>query len=221
MIELNNVTLISVTSVDIEATIKALEYSCIGVNFQKVKLVTHEKPINLPEFISYEYIDKISSIDEWNHAMVYKLGNYVDTDFAMLIHGDGFIVNPDSWMDEFLEYDYIGAPFPEDNQLLKDINGKQIRVGNSVSIRSKRLMDLPKKLNLEWKSFNGYYNEDGWICINNRHIFEEHGMKFADIDIAKYFSHETMVPEIQGIKPFAFHRWYGTNSIYPKYNKFN
>jgi hypothetical protein len=24
-------------------------------------------------------------------------------------------------------------------------------------------------------------------------------MKFADIDVAKYFSHETMVPEISGI----------------------
>jgi hypothetical protein len=30
-------------------------------------------------------------------------------------------------------------------------------------------------------------------------------MKFADIDIAKYFSHECAIPEIQGIVPFAFH----------------
>ena len=44
-------------------------------------------------------------------------------------------------------------------------------------------------------------------------------MKFADINIAKYFSHETMIPEIQGIKPFAFHRHYGSNVIYPNYGK--
>jgi hypothetical protein len=139
----------------------------------------------------------------------------------MLIHADGFIVNPNSWRNEFLDFDYIGAPFPENNPLLKDINGNQIRVGNSVSIRSKRLMDLPKKINMRWESFNGLYNEDGWICINNRHIFEEYGMKFADISIAKYFSHETMVSEIFGIKPFAFHRWNGSNSGYPRFNKFN
>jgi hypothetical protein len=30
-------------------------------------------------------------------------------------------------------------------------------------------------------------------------------MKFADIDVAKYFSHETQLPEIVGIAPFAFH----------------
>jgi hypothetical protein len=29
-------------------------------------------------------------------------------------------------------------------------------------------------------------------------------MKFADIDVAKYFSHETMVPEISGIIPLLF-----------------
>jgi hypothetical protein len=27
------------------------------------------------------------------------------------------------------------------------------------------------------------------IYVNNRHIYKENGMKFADIDVAKYFSH--------------------------------
>ena len=31
------------------------------------------------------------------------------------------------------------------------------------------------------------------------------------IDIAKYFSHEAMIPEIQGITPFAFHNYWGSN----------
>jgi hypothetical protein len=25
------------------------------------------------------------------------------------------------------------------------------------------------------------------ICVNNRHIYKENGMKFADIDVAKIF----------------------------------
>jgi hypothetical protein len=41
-------------------------------------------------------------------------------------------------------------------------------------------------------------------------------MKFADIDVAKYFSHETMVPEISGINLY-FHKWSGSNSKYPKF----
>ena len=221
MLNLESVTLIAMTSVGVEPTIKAPEYSCKDIKFGAGKLVSDTQPENLPTNITYEYTEKISNIDEWNHDIIYKLGKHVDTEFAMLIHADGFIVNADAWKPEFLDYDYIGAPWPlpNDNFSYRDINGELIRVGNSVSLRSKKLIDLPVKLNLEWKPFHGYYNEDGFICVNYRHIYKEHGCKFADIHLAKYFSHETMIPEIQGIKPFAFHRHYGTNNIYPNYGK--
>jgi hypothetical protein len=162
-----------------------------------------------------------SNIDEWNYAAIYELPKHIDTEFCILIHDDGFIVNPTSWREEFLEYDYIGAPWPlpNDDFSYRDIHGNIIRVGNSVSIRSKKLLDLPIKLDLEWKPFHGYYNEDGFICVNYRHKYIENGCKFADIEIAKYFSHESMIPEIQGIKPFAFHKHKGTNNIYPNYGK--
>lgn len=207
MINLNNVTLVALTSVKIPETIKALEFSCRGIKFGSVKLISDIKPDNLPEYIQHEYTKKINNIDEWNYSAIYELGKHIDTEFAMLIHDDGFIINPSSWRDEFLEYDYIGAPWPmpNDNFSFRDINGNLIRVGNSVSIRSKRLIDLPVKLNLEWKAFHGYYNEDGYICVNYRHIYLEHGMKFADIDVAKYFSIESQIPENEGIIPFAFH----------------
>ncbi len=207
MLNLSNVTLIAVTSVKIPQTIKALEYSCRNINFGKVKLVSDTIPENLPPIISFEFIEKMNNIDEWNYSIIYKLGKYIDTEYAMLIHDDGFIINPQSWKEEFLEYDYIGAPWPlpNDDFSFRDINGDIIRVGNSVSLRSKKLIDLPADLNLEWKSFHGYYNEDGFICVNYRHVYLNHGMKFANIDVAKYFSHETPIPEIDGITPFAFH----------------
>lgn len=207
MINLPNITLIAMTSVKIPQTIKALQYSCRGINFGEVKIISDIKPENIPNGIIHEFTEKMSNIDEWNHDIIYKLGNHVNTEFAILIHDDGFIINPKMWREEFLEYDYIGAPWPlpSDDFSFRDINGEIIRVGNSVSLRSKKLIDLPVKLNLEWKPFHGYYNEDGFICVNYRHIYKEHGMKFADIDIAKYFSHETQLPETIGIEPFAFH----------------
>jgi hypothetical protein len=221
MLKLENITLIALTSVKLDKTIKALLHSCQGIEFGAVKLVSHEKPDNLPDSIQHELCPKMSNIDEWNYAAIYELPKHVDTEFCILIHDDGFVVNPDSWSPEFLEYDYIGAPWPlpNDDFSFRDINGELIRVGNSVSLRSKKLLDLAVNLPLEWKSFHGYFNEDGFICVNNRHIYKEHGCKFAYMDVAKYFSHETMIPEIQGIKPFAFHRHYGTNAIYPNYGK--
>jgi hypothetical protein len=216
MLDLKDITLIAYTSVKLEKTVAALEYSSKDINFGCIKLVSDIKPNNLPSKITHSYTKKISNIDEWNYAMVYDLGNHVDTKYAILIHDNGFIVNPSSWREEFLDYDYIGAPWPlpTDNFSYRDINGNIIRAGNSVSLRSKRLMDLPSKIKMEWKPFHGYYNEDGFIAVNNRHIFIEHEMKFGDLDVAKYFSHETELPETKNITPFAFHNYSGENRKY-------
>jgi len=221
MLELPNVTLAILTSVGIEPSIAALEYSSCEINFGSVKFISHERPEKLPRFVEYSECPEMSSIDDWNKAVIYELPKHIDTEFVMLIHADGFVVNPESWRDEFLDYDYIGAPWPLPNDpfSFRDINGDIIRVGNSVSLRSKRLLDLPIELRLDWKPFHGYYNEDGYICVNYRHKYLEAGCKFADIDVAKYFSHETMIPEIGGIKPFAFHRHHGSNAGYPNFGK--
>tara|TARA_R110000824_G_scaffold28537_2_gene95763 strand:- start:2783 stop:3472 length:690 start_codon:yes stop_codon:yes gene_type:complete len=221
MLNLENVTLIIVSSIDLDNSIKALEYSCKGINFGAVKLVSHEKPNNLPPNIKFEYIDRMDNIDEYSYNMIYKLGEYVETEFVLVIQSDGYVVNPSSWRDEFLEYDYIGAPFPlpNDSFSYRDANGTLFRVGNGgFSLRSKKLVDLPNKLGLEWKSFHGYYNEDGYICVNYRHIFEENGVKYAPLDVAKYFSHESYIPEIEGITPFGFH---GKSSKWNNVNEFN
>jgi hypothetical protein len=219
MLKLHNVTLIALTSVRIPETIKALEYSCKEIEFGSVKIASDIKPDHLPDYIQHEYTEKSSNIDEWNYNIIYNLPKHIDTEFCILIHDNGFIINPDSWKDEFLNYDYIGAPWPipKDNFSYRDIEGNIIRQGNSVSLRSKKLLDIPNKLNLEWKTFHGYTNEDGFICVNYRHKYLDEGCKFAEIDVAKYFSHETMIPEIQGIKPFAFHNYLGENSQYPKF----
>lgn len=219
MLKLNNITLIALTSVRIDQTVKALEYSCKGIEFGSVKIASDIKPKYLPSYIQHEYTEKSSNIDEWNYNIIYNLPKHIDTEFALLIHDNGFVVNPESWKDEFLNYDYIGAPWPlpNDDFSYRDINGNIVRQGNSVSLRSKKLLDVPINKNLEWKPFHGFTNEDGFICVNYRHEYLDSSCKFADIDVAKYFSHESMIPEIVGIKPFAFHNYLGSNNQYPKF----
>ena len=223
-LKLPNVMLIAMTSVNVEGTMKALEYSSSIIEFGEVKLISHYKPASMSAHIKYEYIDKIKSIDDWSYNIIYNLPKYVnntssDITHIFLAHADGFPVNPESWKDEFLLYDFIGSPFPlpQDDFSYRDIHGNIIRVGNSVSLRSKKLVNLPVDLNLEWKPFHNFFNEDGYVCCGYRNVYLEHGMKFADIDIAKYFGHETMIPEIVGIKPFCFHKHAGTNNIYPRF----
>jgi hypothetical protein len=203
MLKLPNVTLIAFTGKNIAGHQKALDYSRREIEFGAVKLIEKDSP----------------TIDDWNKSIVYDLGDHVDTEFAILCHDDGFIVNPDNWNPEWLQYDYIGSPWPlpTDDYSYRDVNGHIQRVGNSVGLRSKKLLDLPKKLGMEWKSYYGNTNEDGFISVHNKHIFEEHGCKFAPFEVAIEFARETTLPENIGVKPFMFHRYAGENATYPKF----
>lgn len=190
-LQLPNITLIAVTDIDIPAHEEALEKSCEGITWGQVSLLT----------------PKLLSIDAWNKYIIYDLHKSIHTEFALLIHPDGYVINPTAWRPEFLEYDYIGAPWPlpGDNYSYRTPAGELIRVGNSVSIRSKKILELPTQLGLEWKSYYGNTNEDGFLNVHNRDVLKEHGIKFAPLDVAKYFSKEHEIPENQGIETFAFH----------------
>lgn len=192
MLSLPNVTLIALTSLDFEGHKKAIEKSCEGINFGGVKLIWDEK---------------IDGIDEWNRKIIFDLWKYVDTDYAVLIHADGYVINPELWNPEWLNYDYIGAPWPlpTDDYSYRDMYGDVVRVGNSVSLRSKAILQAPTFHNFEWKSFYGNTNEDGFLCCHSKVALEALGMKFAPLEVAKHFSKEHEIPENRGLETFAFH----------------
>jgi hypothetical protein len=114
-----------------------------------------------------------------------------------------------------LEYDYIGAPWEYNENAYIDPFGNHQRVGNGgFSLRSKKLLDVPKKEHVEWDVNRGdFYKhmnannfaEDGNICVHNRHIYERCGCKFAPIEVAAKFAHEKPIKETVGIVPFGFH----------------
>lgn len=220
---LSNVTLVAVATQDVEETIKALKYSLIDLSFNSVKLFSHfNLMLDNPKY-QFIQINPFTNVGEWGRFIVYDLYKYIDTEFILLIHADGFVVNPNSWSDEFLNYDYIGAPWPlpSDDFSFRDIDGNIVRVGNSVSIRSRRLLAFPSEQNIPWESTFGYFHEDGFICTKIKHLIEADGMRFAPLGIACKFSHEYPIPEIKGIKPFVFHKWEGENKNYPKFGRYN
>lgn len=207
MINLANVTLVAVSSVKHGETIHALRESAKGLKFASVKFLTDADIIY--DDIKIVKIDRLNSIDDYSRFMIYDLDQHIDTDFMLIVQYDGYVLNPELWSDEFLKYDYIGAPFPlpSDDFSYRDSRGNLVRVGNGgFSLRSKKLISLPNKLNLPWKSYFGYYNEDGFIVCHNRHIYEGEGCVFAPIDVAARFSYEHTIDENRGIKPFGFHK---------------
>lgn len=224
MLKLPQITLVAIGSTNLEGMARALEYSIQDIEFGAVKLITDkifalDNWYDLSDEIRINQIDEMKSIDEWNRAVVFDLGDYIKTPYALLIHPDGFVVHPEAWRDEFLNYDYVGSPWPlpTDYYSYRDINGQIQRVGNSISLRSKKLLRLPKKLGMPWQSYFGNTNEDGYICVNNRHIFEEHGCKFAPLEVAAKFGREVPLPENENLDPFVFHKHQGPNAKYPNF----
>jgi hypothetical protein len=226
-IKLNNITLLALGSTQIKENLAALKFSMLGIDFGAVKFISHEPPSEMPVGVQYEKFNDFENISykEFSYYCIYKLIEHVDTEFMLMIHPDGFVINPDSWTDEFLEWDYIGAPWPIMDTAFIDPFGNHQRVGNGgFTLRSRKLLgvplveDIPFEVNQGtfYKHMNaGAYNEDGNICVHNKHLFEKHGISYAPVELAAKFSHEIPVPETVGIKnPFGFHRYYpGT---YPK-----
>lgn len=193
MISLPNVTLIALGSINHTGMYQALEYSKQGIEWGDVKMITS---VECP------------TIDHWNKAIIYQLKDFIETDYCLLIHPDGFVVNPDMWRDEFLQYDFIGSPWPlpTDRYSYRTPDGEIVRVGNSVSLRSKKILHLPTELEMAWHPYFGNMNEDGFITCHNRRLFQHFGARFAPIEVAKYFGREMDIPENQDIEsPFVFH----------------
>jgi len=99
--------------------------------------------------------------------------------------------------------------------LLVQPDGYVIRPWNWDNTRSKKLLDVPTKVQVPWDVNKGNFykhfgygstSEDGNICVHNRHIYEEQGCKFAPIEVAAKFSKERHIsPYHDGIETFGFH----------------
>lgn len=217
MIQLPDVTLVALTDQKIDEHKRALKKSSIGIEWGKVLLLSTENDSiswgNRDDETGFDHfylhnkrIAPLKSIDSWNRSVIYEMPKFIETSHALLIHHDGYVTNPHLWNPEWLQYDYIGAPWPipQDSYSYRDEERNIVRVGNSVSLRSKKLMDLVATRRMEYHYGNN--NEDGQICCWNRKWLESQGCKFAPLEVAVHFSKEHIIEENKDIKEtFAFH----------------
>lgn len=190
MLHLPSVSLLAVTSLHFEETERAIKKSQEGIKFAETIYITDAN---------------LESSDEYSRYMLYEAGKRVKTPFALVIQYDGYVLRPDLWTDEFLKYDYVGAPWPP-NMHFTD-KGVEVRVGNGgFSLRSKKLLGSFNDLDLEFTdNGTGFYHEDGQICNYYRHQLEAYGIKFAPVELAARFSTELRVPET--VESFGGHKY--------------
>ncbi len=124
-------------------------------------LVSPEQPSYLPSYIKHSKCKPFSYL-EYNLFVLYLLDDLIDTDFALIVQNDGFVVDGHNWRDEFFDYDFIGAPLYHLCEQQADghvrIQGGQMHENldeempenhfegqnGGFSLRSKRLLGLPR-----------------------------------------------------------------------------
>lgn len=177
-IKLSNVTLWACCWSDDRAnllrTLRVLRYCSTLFEFQRVLLFSHVAVPKTGFPIEVLQIPKLN-MQSWNdfHNRIVPLA--IHSEFAMSVHEDGMPLDPALWKKEFLNYDFIGAPW---------FDGV---VGNAgFCIESKRLMN--EKLKLPFS--DGRIASDMFICRTHRAALEKAGIRFAPTDVALSFSTE-------------------------------
>lgn len=190
-IKLPEVTLLGVDCVDIDRLNKAVEICQQAFEFVEVKLLT-SIPSSLPHIVP---IEPIGSVEEYSYFALANLDDYVSTSHVLVIQYDGFILNPQAWTNDFLRYDYIGAPWLVQDWSVRDFDFPpsllgQLVVGNGgFSLRSKKLTALCKEM-MSKNQITRCHPEDVALGVYERAYLESHGIVFAPISLAKQFSFE-------------------------------
>ena len=140
-------------------------------------------------------IDPITSIDEYSWIILKHLAPHVDTSHALVIQYDGYVANIDAWTDEFLEYDYVGAPWPWK---------PKFNMGNGgFSLRSKKLLSALQDPTIVTVDGKEGKVEDHLIChVYRKYLEKEHNIRFAPVELAARFSIETGQSRVP---TFGFH----------------
>jgi len=187
---LPGVTLCAATSVNVPATIGALRHCLEQVNFGECLLLT-DASVDPGAGIRTKTIPRLSSGRDYSEFMLTRLVDFIDTPHCLVVQWDGFVLDAEQWDPAFLDFDYVGAPWPQFDD--------EHDVGNGgFSLRSRRLLEACRD-----PAFRIGHPEDVAIGRTNRTMLEErHGIRFADRRIAERFSFERTQP---AENTFGFH----------------
>lgn len=175
---LTDITLCAVTSINVDATVQALKTSMAQADFGAVKLFTDAQVQPEDSRIEVVAIDRLTSSQAYSAFVLSSLPDHVATSHCLVAQWDGHVINAGNWRSEFLDYDYIGASWP------------QFRDGHDVgnggfSLRSRRLMELCRD-----QAFKAHHPEDVAIGRTNRVWLESKGMRIAPKTMADQFAAE-------------------------------
>ena len=191
---LPDVTLLAATSSEVDAAQVSMRISLHNIKFGASKLLCSSPPNKKYPDIEYVTIPSLNSVDDYNEIIFQHLHKYFETSHCLIVQADSFVVNSDLWKDEFLNFDYIGGPWPDEIKINPNLilNLKKNPVGNGgFSLRSQKLVKATSKINFKKLNFP-MKAEDVVICYYLYQDMIKNGICFAPPKLAAEFSMENV-----------------------------
>lgn len=198
-LSLPQVTLVAISSVAIAATARAVALCLERARFGDVLWCSDQPPPPvLAGRAEWRRIDRLTSRLAYSRFVLAGLVDHVRTEHVLLVQWDGYLLDPLAWDPAFLDYDYVGAPWPH--------FADGMTVGNGgFSLRSRRLMEAAARCPDTIEA------EDVAICRSWRRQLESaHGLRFAPEGLAARFAFERSSP---GGATFGFHGAFNLPSL--------
>ena len=220
-LKLPNISLLAIAhKKDVDQTQISMKISSENIDFGAIKLLTSAEPkIKYPDI---EYVPiKPMNLEEFNKTMIEDLHKHFETTHCLFVQADSFVVNYKLWKDEFLKYDYIGAPWSDELVINENLvlNVKKNPVGNGgFSLRSRKLLQTTAKIDYDSLKFP-LKSEDVVVCHYLYDKMIEEGIKFSPPKLASQFSIEN-VNNLYGQNldsVFGFHGKHLRNHFLKKY----
>jgi hypothetical protein len=195
----------------VEKSLRAMLIAMDQVDFKRSVLITDSSKTDLSLFgqvidrhkievcdMSVDLNDNMSNDDKnrvvFNQSFIQQTNKYIFDDFCLNVQHDSTIIDIEKWDNRFMDYDYIGAPWPMHIIQASDMVAGRIEkipnvVGNGgFSLRTRAFVEESAKLGWEHK------NEDLNICVFNYDTMTSAGIKFAPPELAAQFSKEHPTP---------------------------
>ena len=193
------IDLVAISTNKVKETVAAIRYSSKKITFNNILFITNQ---HVEEDFECILIPKLESVVDYNN-IVLDVNKYVKSEFAMIIQHDGHILNPDSWDNNFLNFDYIGAPWPKDkkwnarwDKYPNDISSKikkniQFnRIGNGgFSLRSKKFLEFSSQFEKNFLKHG--VPEDIFLNLVNYELSQDFNINYPTVETAIKFSYET------------------------------
>ena len=195
LLDLSTVTLLCVETRDPALAHFAIQKCTQQARFGKMVLITNlaklsnrldkqasnqaeDQKVTRLQGIEYIQAPLIKTTKDYSDLLLTGLRQYIAGTHALIIQWDSFILHPELWTDDYLQYDYIGAVWP---------HHPDTPVGNGgFSLRSVKLLEA-----LESPTITKRHPEDFCICDDNKATLEnQFGIQFAPAQVAEQFAVE-------------------------------